>query len=519
MDWLSAVVLSTLIALTVISIDGCHSFPAEDDMDESAMLASFGEFGKKIQKSGGEAKRTGRGYQTETNNHHSRPELTLSLPTTHTAIDLNSRVDTSRPISTYRIDTFDFNGLSSSSKKTVDDDIVVISAEPEVVPIQPVAPAVVALAPPAPVAPVVVHAAPPVAVDRAYSFTYASGESYRTETSDPAGNVVGEYQYWAGDTPFAVQYAAGPGQGFTVTNQEELDQNLLNIAEAAATATPNKLPTGPVAAAAAVYNDEPLIDPTTWERSRSYNFGYDSTAGASRQESADEAGTVTGSYQILDAQGLPLTVYYKAGAGIGFVVVNQDEVNARIAGNDPAAAAYAAAAAAGPPAPVLPVHPVVSVASSYGDYGDYDGAVAGEHDYDYYDELSDRSYTFGYSNGLGANREEVSNSEGYVKGSYSYLNGEGNQIKVEYVAGPEVGFVVQNQEELTASLVKATADGARVAAAATTNVVHSGGASVGGHSTHGRRVVIRKKPKHNKHAQALPITVISSNSAEGAHGY
>ena len=33
------------------------------------------------------------------------------------------------------------------------------------------------------------------------------------------------------------------------------------------------------------------MDPTTWERSRSYNFGYDSADGASRQETADEAGS------------------------------------------------------------------------------------------------------------------------------------------------------------------------------------------------------------------------------------
>ena len=39
-------------------------------------------------------------------------------------------------------------------------------------------------------------------------------------------------------------------------------------------------------------------------------------------------------------------MYYEAGAGIGFIVLNQDEVNARIAGNDPAAAAHEAAASA-----------------------------------------------------------------------------------------------------------------------------------------------------------------------------
>ena len=88
------------------------------------------------------------------------------------------------------------------------------------------------------------------------------------------------------------------------------------------------------------------MDPTTWERSRSYNFGYDSADGASRQETADEAGSVTGSYQMVDARGVPFTVHYRAGAGIGFVVINQDEVNARIAGDDAAAVKAVAAAAA-----------------------------------------------------------------------------------------------------------------------------------------------------------------------------
>ena len=53
--------------------------------------------------------------------------------------------------------------------------------------------------------------------------------------------------------------------------------------------------------AASVYNEEPLIDPTTWIRSKSYDFGFQSAYG-SREESADERGSVTGSYQILDAQ-------------------------------------------------------------------------------------------------------------------------------------------------------------------------------------------------------------------------
>ena len=53
-----------------------------------------------------------------------------------------------------------------------------------------------------------------------------------------------------------------------------------------------------------------------------------------------------------------------------------------------------------------------------------------------------RSYSFGYSATSGsyssagsADRQEQANSEGFVKGHYSYLNNEGNEIRVEYIAG------------------------------------------------------------------------------------
>ena len=53
-----------------------------------------------------------------------------------------------------------------------------------------------------------------------------------------------------------------------------------------------------------------------------------------------------------------------------------------------------------------------------------------------------RSYSFGYSATSGsyssagsADRQEQANSEGFVKGHYSYLNNEGNKIRVEYIAG------------------------------------------------------------------------------------
>ena len=42
-----------------------------------------------------------------------------------------------------------------------------------------------------------------------------------------------EYQFYAGDVPFSVKYAAGSGTGFIVKNQAEIDQNLAAIAQRA----------------------------------------------------------------------------------------------------------------------------------------------------------------------------------------------------------------------------------------------------------------------------------------------
>ena len=45
--------------------------------------------------------------------------------------------------------------------------------------------------------------------------------------------IPGEYQFYAGDVPFSVKYAAGSGTGFIVKNQAEIDQNLAAIAQRA----------------------------------------------------------------------------------------------------------------------------------------------------------------------------------------------------------------------------------------------------------------------------------------------
>merc|ERR1712080_759668 len=78
--------------------------------------------------------------------------------------------------------------------------------------------------------------------------------------------------------------------------------------------------------------------------------------------------------------------------------------------------------------------------------------------------MMDPSYNFAYTGDAG-NREEASDSQGVVTGSYSYLSPEGNEILVRYTAGADTGFVIENSAELAASVREATNAGAEAAAA------------------------------------------------------
>ena len=78
--------------------------------------------------------------------------------------------------------------------------------------------------------------------------------------------------------------------------------------------------------------------------------------------------------------------------------------------------------------------------------------------------LLDPSYNFAYSE-ENVEREENADSNGVVKGQYSYTNAERNTISVRYKSGADIGFVVENEEELGVAVRKATDDGAVVAAA------------------------------------------------------
>merc|ERR1712051_460678 len=228
----------------------------------------------------------------------------------------------------------------------------------------------------------------------------------------------------------------------------------------------------------------------------SYYFQYKS-ADSERVEDADSNGVVVGSYSYLSPGGQEIVVRYKAGADTGFVIENQEELNSALlrAASEPFEAAEEVVEQAseprehvftlegddedvlptplsGSPAPLEslysapPPPPVAQPTSLYGapaleplpSYEEAEVAAAPAM------MMMDPSCNFAYAGDAG-NREEAANSQGVVTGSYSYLSPEGNEILVRYTAGADTGFVIENSDELAASVRQATTAGAEAAAA------------------------------------------------------
>merc|ERR1712088_635883 len=231
---------------------------------------------------------------------------------------------------------------------------------------------------------------------------------------------------------------------------------------------------------------------------QSYYFQYKS-ADSERVEDADSNGAVVGSYSYLSPGGQEIVVRYKAGADTGFVIENQEELNSALlrAASEPFEAAEEVVEQAseprehvftlegddedvlptplsGSPAPLEslysapPPAPVAQPTSLYGapaldnlpSYEEPELAAAPATMM-----MMDPSYNFAYAGDAG-NREEAADSQGVVTGSYSYLSPEGNEILVRYTAGADTGFLIENSEELAASVREATNAGAEAAAAA-----------------------------------------------------
>merc|ERR1711953_1594095 len=203
---------------------------------------------------------------------------------------------------------------------------------------------------------------------------------------------------------------------------------------------------------------------------RAYNFQFEGEE-QSRQETQDDDGLVTGSYSYLGADGVQHTVNYRAGAGIGFEIIDPsvDQMFADFGAKmniDPLPVAALRDAA---PAIVVEA-PAVAPDALYGapaeELPSYAEELPGYEELPQADEvveatttgmMMDPSYYFQYKS-ADSERIEDADSSGSVVGSYSYLSPGGEEIIVRYKAGADTGFVIENQEELNAALLRAASE-------------------------------------------------------------
>jgi len=249
---------------------------------------------------------------------------------------------------------------------------------------------------------------------------------------------------------------------------------------------------------------------------RSYKFGF-TAEDHSREEESDKDGLVVGKYSYVDFNGIQRSISYKAGANIGFVpnldnfsgkgykkmrvvkrprvmkkpttptrlvtsfipaqprwgyngwgypapVINPVQFYAPSILYQAPVAHAAPAAPVAPALPVLPLAPVVIVpvlpttlyeAPALPEPAAYE---PDQSDRDMVEEklntMMDASYSFKYDEEF-SSREESADAYGNIKGKYAYTNELGSTIIVEYSAGADKGFVIENEEEMEKAVEEA----------------------------------------------------------------
>jgi len=371
--------------------------------------------------------------------------------------------------------------------------------------------------------------------DSSYSYAYSGTDKAQQEVADAQGNVKGSYSFKTADgQDFEVKYTSGVG-GFVVDNLEELlalsnpqsAEYAAVVAEHAAIAAEQEAlateaqaviaaRSGSVSSPAAqpyiheeieaepyIHEDVPYVheeivaepyihddgSSAAANTDASYGFAYNEDS-AERKESADASGLIQGSYKYTNAEGNNINVEYEAGSGIGFVIKNQDDLNAAIrkATEDGAIAAatkkaqsadssgsssssassstaYSSSAAASSfSAAALPLPGYGDSAASAFSLPDSNAqpaygrrrvavrkqnvAASSQHAIAQSSggAVMDRSFMF---TAVGDDHEfmESADAAGERTGSYSYVNPDGENILVKYSAGKE-GFVILNPREV-----------------------------------------------------------------------
>ncbi|XP_075233050.1 uncharacterized protein LOC142331199 [Lycorma delicatula] len=245
--------------------------------------------------------------------------------------------------------------------------------------------------------------------DGGYKYGYDTGDgSSAFQSASGANEVTGNFAYIGTDgQKKGLQYTSGVS-GF-----------LPNLPPA------SSIPTGPLPSVnlAKSFGIANGLAPTTPDNGApgdsSYSFSFD-TGSYQRHETSDANLNIVGSYQYTGDDGQH-NVQYSAGSATGFLA----NVDGTQYPGQPVPASPGAGQAN------VPVYPISSPGYSPS------GTIPGDDG-----STGDATYSFSYSVD-GQSRDESSDAQGNVQGTYSYVDPTGTQQKVDYAAGDNTGFVVK----------------------------------------------------------------------------
>lgn len=252
--------------------------------------------------------------------------------------------------------------------------------------------------------------------DGSYAFSFSTDDQSRDESADSHNNVRGSYSFKSKDDGQIrrVDYTAGAAGGFVASGAH------IPVPPSPVSSFGPSSPTSYSSVNGASLSA--ATSQSVANNDGSYSFSYNA-GDSTRQESADAQNNVKGSFAFkAKDDGQTRRVDYEAGPRTGFV-------------------------AKGSHLPVSPSVPVNSFEAPSGGFSSrspvvstYAGTPSGSDD----DEgpSGDASYSFSYNTG-DHSREESSDSQGNVKGRFSYVAKDGVQRNVDYTAGAGKGFVAK----------------------------------------------------------------------------
>ena len=277
--------------------------------------------------------------------------------------------------------------------------------------------------------------------DGSYSFSYNAGDHSRQESGDAQNNVRGTYSFRAKDDGQTrrIIYEAGAATGFIAkgTNLPATVPHYRTGNDFSSFSSQPKvrLNTADVAG---------LASSRGIQSDGSYSLSY-STADQSRQESGDARNNVLGSFTFkAKDDGKTRRVDYKAGENIGFTGQMAPLSVSDAAGTVLSHTKHFALSPR--------VDPVISTAPKPSD-DSYSTYNAGEHsrkelsdsqgNNNFHDNRSsgDASYSYSYQTDS-SSKQETSDAQGNVVGTFSFLGGDGVIRNVHYTSRGNEGFVV-----------------------------------------------------------------------------